>query len=94
MPAERSALTVPGTVDRSTESYGADERDYYFITYDKGEAALDAAREAAGATRWDAAIRCYVATNAWRIASPADLQAQLTGLPAAVGVLTKAGALP
>ncbi len=94
VPAESSALTVPGAVDRSTESYGADERNYYFITYAKGEAALDAAREAAGATRWDAAIKCYVATNAWRIASPADLQAQLTGLPAAVGVLTKAGALP
>lgn len=94
VPAESSALTVPGAVDRSTESYGADERNYYFITYAKGEAALDAAREAAGATRWDAAIKCYVAMNAWRIASPADLQAQLTGLPAAVGVLTKAGALP
>jgi hypothetical protein len=35
-----------------------------------------------------------VAANAWRIANPSDLQAQLAGLPAALAVLTRAGALP
>jgi hypothetical protein len=93
-PPESGALNAPGAVDRSTESYGHDERDYYFITYAKGAAALDAARDAAGAAKWDAAIRCYVAANAWRIANPSDLQAQLAGLPAALAVLTRAGALP
>jgi Peptidase family M1 domain len=92
--AEGGALNAPGAVDRSTESYGRDDRDYYFITYAKGAAALDAAREAAGPAKWDAAIKCYVAANAWRIANPSDLQAQLAGLPAAVAILTTAGALP
>jgi hypothetical protein len=94
LPAEGGALNAPGAVDRSTESYGRDDRDYYFITYAKGAAALDAAREAAGPAKWDAAIKCYVAANAWRIANPSNLQAQLAGLPAALAVLTRAGALP
>ena len=87
-------LTAPGTVDRSTESYGSDGGDYYFVTYNKGSAALEAARTAAGSTRWDAAIRCYVRRNAWRIANPTDLAAALQSLPAAIAVLRKAGALP
>ena len=89
-----SALAAPGNVDRSTESYKDDVAGYYFTTYDKGAAALEAAREAAGAKRFDAAIRCYVNTNAWRIASPGDLQKALADLPAAVAVLRRAGALP
>jgi hypothetical protein len=88
------ALNVPGRVDRSTESYGNDMTDYYFITYDKGAAALFAARQAAGPARWDAALRCYTAANAWRIANPADLAKALHGLPAAIDVLKTAGALP
>jgi hypothetical protein len=89
-----SALAAPGRVDSSTESYGDREGDYYFTTYDKGAAALEGARTAAGPAKFDAALRCYVATNAWRIAKPADLQAALAQLPAAVSVLRKAGALP
>jgi hypothetical protein len=88
------ALLAPGAVDRSTESYGRDVNGYYFITYFKGAAALFAARAAAGPARFDAAIRCYVAANAWRIANPADLQAALAGQPGAVNALEKAGALP
>ena len=87
-------LTAAGTVDRSTESYGSDAGDYYFVTYNKGSAALETARNAAGAGRWDAAIRCYVRRNAWRIAEPSDLAAALHALPAATAVLRKAGALP
>ena len=83
----------PGAVDRSTESYGDDEIDYYCVTYDKGAAALFAARQAAGPAKWDAALRCYVAHNAWRIANPADLQRELATLPAAISVLRRAGAL-
>ena len=92
-PEGPAALSAPGPVDASTESYGVDEQRYYFTTYDKGAAALEAARAAAGAARWDAALRCYVAANAWRIVSPANLRAALAALPAAVAVLRKAGAL-
>jgi hypothetical protein len=86
-------LRAPGDVDASTESYGDDVNDYYFNTYNKGAAALFAARKAAGAAKWDAALRCYVAANAWRIASPSDLQKAIAKLPAAIAVLRSAGAL-
>jgi hypothetical protein len=66
---------------------------YYFTTYDKGAGALAAARDAAGPAKWDAALRCYVAHNAWRVANPPDLRAALSRLPAAIRVLEKAGAL-
>ncbi len=92
-PTDR-ALRLPGRVGDSAASYGDDERAYYTTTYAKGASALTAAREAAGAVRFDAAIRCYVNANAWRIARPADLAAQLSALPAAVKVLQDAGALP
>ncbi len=87
-------LQAPGVVDRSTESYGADMSGYYFVTYDKGSAALLAARQAAGALGWDAALRCYVNRNAWRIANPPDFAAAIKAFPAAVKILEKAGALP
>ncbi|MGN6608406.1 MAG: M1 family aminopeptidase [Jatrophihabitans sp.] len=93
-PEPAEVLQQPGTVDRSTESYGDNVDGYYFVTYDKGAAALEAARQAAGPAAFDAALRCYVAHNAWRIASPADLQAALAHLPAAIRVLRQAGALP
>lgn len=93
-PESPSALTVPGKVDSSTQSYGTDMNDYYFITYDKGAAALEAARRAAGEQKWDAAVRCYVNANAWQIAQPSDLAAAIAQLPAAVKVLEQAGALP
>jgi len=89
-----AVLKLPGAVDRSTESYGTDVGDYYTITYDKGAAALEAARDAAGPARFDAALRCYVNANAWRIANPRDLATALQALPAAVAVLRRAGALP
>jgi hypothetical protein len=90
---EAGVLDQPGTVDRSTESYGDDEQGYYFVTYDKGAAALEAARQAAGAAKWDHALRCYVAANAWRIVVPSDFQAAIAPFPAAVAILRKAGAL-
>jgi len=93
-PEARSNLKARGAVDRSTESYGTDAGSYYFVTYHKGAAALQAARSAVGPKAWDAAMRCYVAANAWRIATPSDLEAALATLPAAVAVLRRAGALP
>ena len=54
---------------------------------------FEAARAAAGPAAFDAAIRCYVNANAWRIAEPSDLAAALRDLPAAIAVLRRAGAL-
>jgi hypothetical protein len=87
------ALRLRWPVDASTESYGFDENRYYFVTYNKGADALFAARQAAGPAKFDAAIRCYVAANAWRIADPDDLRAALVRLPAAISQLERAGAL-
>ena len=67
---------------------------YYNTTYGKGAAALIAARAAGPPDRFDAALRCYVNANAWRIAKPADLATALAGLPASSKVLQDAGALP
>lgn len=89
-----SALTMRGDVDKPTASYGNAEQLYYAVTYGKGAAALQAARAAVGGDKFDAAIRCYVNANAWRIANPSDLEAALSGLPAALGILRKAHALP
>jgi hypothetical protein len=93
-PEAPGTLQAPGAVDRSTESYGGRVNDYYFVTYSKGAAALAEARAKGGAARWDAAVRCYVAKNAWRIANPKDFAAAIAGLPASVAVLRQAGALP
>jgi aminopeptidase N len=93
-PHDPSALTAPGRVDSSTESYGTNMYAYYFTTYNKGAAALAAARTAAGPAAWDAALRCYINANAWRIATPKDLAAAIEHLPKALAVLRKAGALP
>ena len=70
-----------------------DPRTYFRVVYDKGGAALFAAREAAGAEAFDAAIRCYVDASAWRIATPEDLGRALADLPEALAVLNTAGAL-
>ncbi len=88
------AINAPGRVDSSVESYGADSERYYFTTYNKGAAALHAAERAAGTNRWDAALRCYVAANAWRIVVPSDFRRAIKAFPASVAVLTKAGAFP
>ncbi|HEY6744711.1 MAG TPA: M1 family aminopeptidase [Mycobacteriales bacterium] len=88
------ALKLPGKVGASTASYGPDENAYYRTTYAKGSAALAAARAAGPPAAFDAALRCYVNANAWRIATPSDLAAALAQLPASVTVLREAGALP
>jgi hypothetical protein len=85
-------LKEKGRVGASIGDF-ADTGDYFRIVYGKGEAALLTARSQAGAAAFDAAVRCYVNANAWRIATPADVGAALAGLPAAVRVLLTAGAL-
>jgi hypothetical protein len=81
-----------GRVGASTEEFGSGRR-YFPVVYGKGAAALLAARDAAGPERFDAALRCYVNANAWRIARPQDLARALAGLPRALAVLREAGAL-
>jgi aminopeptidase N len=88
------ALERSGKVGGSLVDFGGDASSYYSTVYDKGSAALAAARQAAGPDAWDKALRCYVNANAWRIARPSDLATALAGLPEAVAVLEKAGALP
>ena len=90
----RGALKLPGKVGDSTTHYGGKENAYYNTTYGKGAAALIAARAAGPPDKFDAALRCYVNANAWRIAKPADLAKALAGLPASIKVLQEAGALP
>jgi Peptidase family M1 domain len=92
--ATAGALRLPGRVGDSTNHYGGNVRAYYNTTYGKGAAALIAARAAGPPAKFDAALRCYVNANAWRIARPADLARALAGLPASVKVLQDAGALP
>ena len=70
-----------------------DNRSYFTLVYDKGGAALLAARQAAGADAFDAAIRCYVDANAWTIATPEDVYAVLSDMPAALDPLIAAQAL-
>jgi hypothetical protein len=87
-------LADPHPVDASTESYGTNSPEYYYVTYNKGAAALLTARQAAGPAKWDAALRCYVGANAWRIVSPPDLERAISRLSAAIHELQQAGALP
>jgi hypothetical protein len=85
-------LDVPGDVGAAMDRF-PDYRRYATTVYGKGAAALLAAREAAGEDDFDAAVRCYVDANAWTVATPADVGAALAGVPDAVAVLDRAGAL-
>jgi hypothetical protein len=88
------ALALDGDVGASTGDFRDTGTETYFqVVYGKGGAALLAAREAAGAEPFDAAVRCYVDANAWSTATPADVAAVLAGLPPALQVLVDAGAL-
>jgi hypothetical protein len=86
------ALGLDGEVGAAMDEFTTFDR-YESVVYGKGAAALLTARDAAGATAFDVAIRCYVDANAWTIATPADVGAVLEDLPEAVDVLTRAHAL-
>lgn len=91
VPSDGSA-SMPGNLDTGINDFPTAQA-YYTTVYGKGSAVLAEARQRAGAARFDAAIRCYVNANAWRIARPADVAAALRGLPAALAVLRQAGAI-
>jgi hypothetical protein len=82
----------PGKVGNGINDFPS-SADYYGSVYGDGSAALHQARAAAGPAKFDAALRCYVKANAWRIARPSDLASALAHLPPALAVLHKAGAL-
>jgi hypothetical protein len=85
-------LETPGEVGAAMDEFDT-AGGYFRQVYAKGGAALLAAREAAGAEVFDAALRCYVDATAWTIATPDDVARALRDLPAALDVLTEAGAL-
>jgi hypothetical protein len=66
---------------------------YFRSVYIQGAAALLRARRAVGAAAFDSAIVCHVRRNAHRITTPDDVRRSLVQLPAAIRVLTAAGAL-
>ena len=84
---------MPEAVSQPMAFWNDHRREYGPVVYSKGGAALLVAREAASERRFDAAIRCYVNRNAFRVATAADLAAALATLPDAVDVLRKVGAL-
>ena len=88
----RRALERDGDVGGSMADFAGDGG-YTATVYGKGGAMLVAARDAAGAGAFDAAVRCYVDARAWAVATPADVAVALAGLPAALAVLEDAGAL-
>ena len=90
--AAAEALGTPGEVGAAMDQFDS-AAGYVRRVYGKGGAALVIAREAAGAEAFDAALRCYVDANAWTIATPDDVARALQDLPAALDVLTEAGAL-
>jgi hypothetical protein len=88
----QGALGLRGEVGGAMTDF-PDDDSYFSVVYDKGGAALLEAREVVGPTAFDAAIRCYVDTTAWTVATPADVAAAFAELPAALDVLTEAQAL-
>jgi hypothetical protein len=67
---------------------------YFRSVYIQGAQALLRGRAASGSAAFDHAIGCHVRRNAQRITKPADLEASLQGLPAAIRELRRVGALP
>lgn len=85
--AGRDRVGEPMTFWQSRQSI------YFRSVYVQGGVALLQARRAAGAAAFDSAIVCYLRRNAHRIATPGDVRTSLANLPAAIRVLTAAGAL-
>jgi hypothetical protein len=88
--------TIPvsgrGKLGRSTSYWDAFPGDYYADVYVQGVQALAALGPPA---QVDCALRHYVATNAYRVARPADLLSALgTVFPNAAAVLARFGVTP
>ena len=66
---------------------------YFTSVYLQGADALIKARNAVGATAFDAALRCYVTSHAHQIATPGDFAGAFRELPAVIRTLREVGAL-
>ncbi len=84
-------LRSPGDIGGSMADF-PDTDEYFSVVYSKGGAALVAAREAAGPDAFDAAVRCYINSQAWQIAVPGDVAVAFAELPEALRILEDAGA--
>ena len=74
-------------------TYWEGRSSYYRSVYVQGAAALLRARRAVGAAALDRALGCHVRRLAQRVSTPADLEASLRHLPAALAELRRVGAL-
>jgi hypothetical protein len=88
------ALDSGGDVGAPMTYWDRHRRDYGRVVYAKGAAALLTARDTVGEATFDALLRCYVAEQAYRIATPTDLLNALAPAPEAVRILRDAGAFP
>jgi hypothetical protein len=90
-------MTIPsagrGQTGRPMTYWESRQSIYFRSVYIQGAVALLRARRAAGAAAFDNALRCHIRRNAHRITTPNDLRTSLARLPAAIRVLTAAGAL-
>lgn len=78
-------------------SYWADHggsNRYDEAVYNQGAAVLLEARRRVGADRFDAALRSYIAAQAYRVATPADFAHAFADLPPVLDLLKRAGAIP
>jgi hypothetical protein len=91
--AYEGALARPDRVDSGTGAFADRPNAYFQVVYGKGAGALLAARREAGAPAFDAAVRCYINANAWRVVTPDDVADAFAGLPKARDALRSAGAL-
>ncbi|HEX4019272.1 MAG TPA: M1 family aminopeptidase [Frankiaceae bacterium] len=83
----------PRPVDLPVSAFEHDLPGYDTVVYFKGADALIASRQASGAATFDAALRCYVNANAWKVAYPADFARAMSKLPRAMAILRQAGAI-
>jgi hypothetical protein len=83
----------PRAVDSPVTAFEHDYSGYNQVVYYKGASALLLARQRAGPSAFDSALRCYLRVHAWQVVSPADVATAFHALPAAIAVLRQAGAL-
>jgi hypothetical protein len=86
-------VSDPRPVDLPVSAFEHDLPGYDTVVYFKGADALIAARQASGAAAFDAALQCYVRSYAWKVAYPADFARAMSGLPKAIAILRRAGAI-
>lgn len=85
--------SVEHAVGKPLAAFGGNADAYNASVYVAGAKALLRARAAAGPTRFDAAVRGYVAKHAHGVVTPRDVAAAFRQLPRALAVLRQAHAI-